>query len=300
MDVALDAEIGLDGIEGLERPIKLRATGPFRSSEGELPSFDIDLDISADGAGQGISTGAVSTGDRAWVKFEDSYYELDQGDVDENDNRCRKEGIGINPRPWVEDAKDEGDEKVGGVETTHVSATLDVERMLGGLNEFVERCGRLLSSAAGSVPNPLKEGDIEAIAERVEDPSFDVYVAKEDDTIRRLSASLDVKLSEKDQEAVGGLKGASLRFSIEFSDLNGDQLIEAPARSRPLSDLTSQLGGNLGLGGSEGQQGNQPRDQQSPEQPSLDNFQNYSDCLDRAEPDDTEALSRCSALLNAP
>jgi hypothetical protein len=118
---------------------------------------------------------------------------------------------------------------------------------------------------------------------------------------------------------VGGIEGGSLRFSIEFADVNGDQTVEAPANSRPLSELTSQLGagalngglGGLGGGAPSGEQeqppagsaeppaagggAGTPRTPQAP--PGVENFQNYANCLDQAEPDDTEALQRCSALL---
>ena len=31
---------------------------------------------------------------------------------------------------------------------------------------------------------------------------------------------------------------------------------------------------------------------------AVDDFQNYADCIDRVEPDDTAGLERCNALLN--
>ena len=65
----LDAEIAVDGLEGFDKPIRIQASGPYRCNEGKLPSFDLDLDLSAGGPASTISTGRLSTGDRAFVKF---------------------------------------------------------------------------------------------------------------------------------------------------------------------------------------------------------------------------------------
>jgi hypothetical protein len=316
MDIELDAEISVDGIEGFDKPIRIQASGPYRSNEGKLPSFDLDLDLNAGGPGSTVSTGRLSTGDRAFVKFGETFFEVDPEEIaDANkqlDSReggsCTRRGIGIDPRPWVENAEDRGDEQVAGVSTTHVSGSLDVDRMLRDLNQFVSRCGALLGTAAGGAPDPLSRGDLDKVAQLVNDPSFDVYVGKDDGIVRRLSASVSVSVPQEDQEGIGGIEGGSLKFSIEFSDVNGDQQIDEPANARPLSELTSQLGaealsGGLDLGSGDDGEGapSAPRGgDDEPQQPAVDDFQNYADCLDRIEPDDTAGLERCSALLNAP
>ena len=316
MDLKLDAEISVQGLEGFDNPIRILASGPYRSNEGKLPSFDIDLDLSAGGPASTVSTGRLSTGERAFVKFGDTFFEVDPKEIaaanrqldSQGGGSCTRRGIGIDPRPWIENAKDRGEEQVAGVKTTHVSGSLDVDRMLRDLNEFVRRCGSLLGTAAGGAPEPLSRSDIDKIAQIVNDPSFDVYVGKDDGIVRRLSASVNVKVPQEDQESVGGIEGGSLKLSIEFANVNGDQKIEAPAKSRPLSELTSQLGANalsggLGLGSGdsgEDETADPPASDGEAKEPAVDDFQKYADCLDRIDPDDTAGLDRCSALLNAP
>ena len=140
----------------------------------------------------------------------------------------------------------------------------------------------------------------------VEDPTFDIYVGKEDDTIRRVSGNLNVEVPEKDRQRVNGISGGSLRFSIELTKVNGDQKVEAPAKSRPISDLTTQLrgAGALGALGGSGGSGAQTTPTPAPgaavpeqEGGGVENFQEYSKCLDEARPNDTAALSRCTELL---
>jgi hypothetical protein len=315
-DVKIDAELKIDGLQGVDRPVRLQAQGPYIGGDKKLPQVDIDLKIGAAEAGQTVNSGFLSTGDRAFVKFGGEFYEQDPKDVARANEQLAKgsdsdrgslSDLGLNPRTWVVDAEGEGDETVAGVETEHVSGKLDVRALFKDLNKLVEKSAGAVGGAAADTPNPLSDEDLDELAEVVEDPTFDIYVGKDDDTIRRVSGNLTVKVPEKDRARVNGISGGSLRFSIELSKVNGDQKVEAPAKSRPIDDLTTQLrgAGALGaLGGSGGGSGTQTAPTPSPggavpeqEGGGAERFQEYSKCLDEARPDDTAALSRCTELL---
>jgi hypothetical protein len=315
-DLELEAEIELAGV--LEEPVRIEAEGPFRSNEGKLPSADIEMRIGADGGGQTVTSGVLTTGDRAFVKFQDVYYEQPPARVREANAAIRRNGrgddrplseLGLDPRSWLAEAEDEGEAEVAGVATRHVSGTLDVERLMRNLNEFVRRSGSALGGAAGqAVPPSLSDDDIRELTEAVEDPTFDIYVGKDDDVIRRVSGRVEFEIPKQSRAGLGGLDGGSIVFSVEFRDVNGDQEIEAPANARPLSDLTDSLGGGAltpGLGGGGGEQ---PAAPAGPDEPAPDGggandpeaFRRYSECLDRTRPEDTEELQRCADLLEAP
>ena len=326
-DLQVEAELDLEGGSS-GGPLRIEANGPFRTNEGKLPSVDLELRVGTDGGGQTIQTGFLSTGDRAFVKFEDVFYEQPRAQV-RRANRAiaRNQGkrsslrsLGLDPRSWLGEATDEGEEEVGGVETRHVSGTLEVGAVMRNLNEFVRRSGSAIGGATGqSVPKPLSARDIAQVEQVVEDPSFDVYVGKDDDIIRRVSGRVEFQVPKDSRATAGGLEGGTLTFSVELRDVNGDQEIEAPANARPLSKLTESLGaGALGLGGATGgdgggsggtpaapgapvggdgsEQGDAPTgsDGGSPE---AEAFRKYADCLDKARPEDTEALQRCADLL---
>jgi hypothetical protein len=318
-DVKIDGRLETKGLKGLDKPVRVEASGPYKDNGRKFPSFDIDLKVGA-GEGQTISTGRVSTGDRAFVKFEDTYYELPRSQVAAANRSFRGderkkglvEGLGVDARSWVGDAKVEGGDKVGGVDTTHVSGTLDVPRALRDVNRFVQRSGTALGAASGGqVPKALSRSDLDKIAEVVKDPTFDVYVGKDDDTIRRLSARMQFQVPKEDRASVNGLQGGSVEFSIEFDDVNGDQKIEAPAKARPLSDLTKSLGASaldgglsgLGSGGTGTGTDTTPANPPSSGSggtstgPTAEDFKNYANCLDKAKAQDTEALQRCATLL---
>jgi hypothetical protein len=211
-------------------------------------------------------------------------------------------------------ARDEGEETVAGVKTRHVSGTIDMHSLLRDLGDLVERSGRAVG-AEGDVARPLSSSQLDHLAEAVRKPSFDVYVGKEDDVIRRFSVQLQVRVPEEDRASAGGLEGGAMRFSIEFSDVDGDQVVKAPSSARPITDLTKQLGGLSALGGLGGlgidagggaaREGAPPSSDRrgrgtsgTPEdEDGVEAFRRYSDCLDKAGPDDTKALSRCAQLL---
>ena len=317
-DVKIDAELRIDGLAGLDRPVRLEAQGPYIGGDKQLPKVDIDLKIGAQDAGQTVSTGFLSTGDRAFVKFGGEFYEQAAADVaranrelakSAGDDRGSLRDLGLNPRTWVVDAKGEDDEEVAGVKTEHVSAKLDVRRLFADLNKLVERSAGAVGGAPADAPNPLSASDLDELADVVENPTFDVYVGKDDDVIRRVSGNLRIKVPEKDREKVNGISGGTLRFSVELAKVNGDQTVEAPAKSRPIADLTKQLRG-AGALGALGGSGANPQDPSTtdpgasttPAVPEgggdgVETFQEYADCLDKSRPNDDAARARCAELL---
>jgi hypothetical protein len=308
-DLKVDASVQLKGSPGLDRPVRITATGPFRSNEAKLPSVDVELKVGTDGGGQTVTTGFLSTGDRAFVKFQDVYYEQPASQVEKANRaiaqnkgeRGSLRGLGLDPRSWLGQAKDEGEEEVAGVKTRHVSGTLDVEAVMRNLNEFVRKSGTALGGATGqAAPKPLSAEDISKVSDVVKDPTFHVYVGEDDDIIRRVAGKIEFDVPEENRESLGGIQSGSIEFAVEFSDVNGDQEIEAPAHARPISSLTRSLGGGGGLPGLGG--GSQSTTPSAPDgtSPEGEDFQKYADCLDKARPQDTEALQRCAELLQQP
>ena len=193
-DVKLDAELKVQGVQGLgDTPIQLSASGPYIGGQNKLPQLDMDVKLGARGQGQSLETGLVSTGDRAFVKFGGEFYEQPKANVDAaNRDLAKQKGsrdnaLGIDPGSWITDAKTEGDDKVGGVDTTHVSARVDVEKLLADLNELARKGAGAVGGA--TAPQPLTRAQLADAAKTVKDPTFDVYVAKDDETIRRMSGN---------------------------------------------------------------------------------------------------------------
>jgi hypothetical protein len=306
-DLELEGEIELRGM--LKDPISVEAEGPFRANARKLPSSDIELRIGSGGGGQTITSGVLTTGDRVFLKFQDVYYEQPAVQV-RRANRAiaRTRGksggslakLGLDPRSWLAAAEDEGDAKVGAVDTDHISGTLDVERLIRNLNAFARRSAGALGAGRETAPR-LTGPFIAELSAAAKESKVDVYVGKRDGLVRRISGRVEFDVPDGRRAALGGLAGGSLVFSVELHDVNGDQQIEAPARSRALSRLTDSLGGALGaLAAGVAEEPDTGDGQGGGESAEAEQFRRYTECLDKARPEDTDELQRCADLLQAP
>jgi hypothetical protein len=301
--IDLEVTLTLDGIKQLNGPVKLSVQGPYESG-GNQTIPKADWDIAASASGQNFSAGFISTGDNAWIGFQGQNYEVGKASVAKINQQIKQaagqnknEGLsqfGIDPRNWLKDAKDEGSEKVAGVDTDHVSAALDVGRFLDDLNTLIKKAGTSTGTAAQLTADQKKQ-----IEDVVKNPRFDVYAGKSDNVIRRLSADLSFSVPSDKQAQVGGLKSGTLSFSIEFADVGKPQTINAPENAKPLSELSSQLGG-LGsvLGGSgSSSSGSGSSGSSGSGGPSAKALQAYSRCLQKANPSKPAELQKCADLL---
>lgn len=303
-DVKLDLEIELDGVDQLEDPIEISLTGPYESG-GDTRIPNVDWDITVRAQNQSFNAGLTSTGDRAFVAFQGTEYEVSRATV-ANLNRQiaasnKREGgrdladFGVTARDWVIDAEEDGDEEVAGVETTHVSGKLDVTRVLDDLNTVVEQAAKLGGQAGQQAPPKLTDEQKQQVEDVVEDPSFDGYVGKDDGKLRRLSADLEFGVPEESRDAVGGLEGGRISFSIEFAGIGAAKQIDAPDNARPIAELTQQLQGLLGgaLGapqpGADG--GAEAAPQTDPEKQKA-----YEECV-KTDPNDESVKAFCEVLL---
>jgi hypothetical protein len=311
-DVKLNAELKVQGVPGFDKPIRVQASGPYITQKGTLPKLDIDLTLGAQGQGQSLQTGLLSTGTRAFLKFGGEYYEQPQANVarankqlssDKGSGKSRADALGIDPASWIRDAKMEDSQKVGGVDSDHVSARIDVRKVLADLNRVAEKGAGAVGGS--STPQPLAKAQLDQAAKTVKDPTFDIYVGKSDGFVHRVSGNLALAVPKADRSKANGITGGSLQFTLDLTHTNGGQTVEAPASSRPISDLSKQLGGAAALGALGGSSGTDTTPQTTTPAPSGTSttpdsaaFKRYADCLDKAKPGDTRAISRCSTLLN--
>lgn len=305
-NVNLDVTLKLNGVKQLNGPVKLSLQGPYESG-GQQTIPKVDWSIAASAAGQNFTAGFVSTGDNAFVKFQGQSYELGKQAVAVINQQIRtaasqqkKKGLaqfGIDARNWLKDAKNEGDATVGGVATKHVSASLDVGRFLNDVSTLVSKAGGSLPGGARATQlTPKQKQEIQKV---VKNPRFDVYVGKSDNIIRRLSADLTFQVPQAQQAKLSGLTDGTLSFSVEFSDVGRPQTITAPANSKPISDLTSKLGvlGSALGAGSAGGTGSSGAGTGTSSGPTAAKLQQYSKCLQNANPSKPAELQKCADLL---
>src|SRR3954454_8371709 len=279
-NIALALEANVDGLAQLQGPVTVKLSGPFQSNgKGKLPSLDWDASFS--GAGQSFAGGFTSTGDQLFLNFQNQDYEVPKAQVDQINQQLQSQSgqnktladYGIDPKNWVTDASDEGDESVNGADTTHVSATVDIEKMLNDLNKTIEQAGAM----GGTPAQQLTPQQISQIKDVVKDPKMDVYVAKDDDTLRRLNVEISFEIPQDQQAQLQGATGGSIKLSLDFSDVGQPQTIQAPANAKPLNQLQGALGGlgggSTGSSGSSGSSGSGSSGSGS--SPTADQLQKY-------------------------
>jgi len=305
----LDVRVVFDaqGLQNVDGPLKLSLKGPFASAgQDKLPRFDFDVNL--DVAGQALSAGAVSTGDKGWLKFAGTNlavddaafnrfrasYERDQRKAATSDNPTFR-ALGVDPAGWLAAPEKAGNATVGGAETVHVTSAVDVPAFLDDLNKLLGRADATGAAAAAGasarVPPKLTDTQREQIEKSIKSTRLDVYAGKDDGTLRRLNIRVAFDVPEDVRPAARGLGTGRLGFDLVISELNEKQEIAAPKTSRPLSDLTR--GGATGATGA-------PAPQAAPDAaPAAPGGvgSEYNACLEAAGSELAE-VQKCAPLLN--
>jgi hypothetical protein len=293
LSLAIEAQGGQTQVSG---PVTVKLSGPFQSQgEGRLPHFD--LEASFEGGGQSFNAGATSTGDKGYLSFQGTDYVVDDRIFEQfkaGFEEAQKQGsdqqqsfasLGMDPRKWLTDAKNEGDAKVGDEDTIKITGGVDVAALLDDVNKALEQAASLGLGQSGQVPERISEAQKRQVMEAVKNPRVEIYTGKEDTILRRMLVNLGV------EDAKSGTTG-TVAFDVSITDLNEDQDIAEPADAKPFSQLMDQLGG-LGLGGLGGggaQQG-------SGGSGSAEDFEKFSKCIEEAG-NDTEKARKCADLLS--
>jgi hypothetical protein len=308
-DVNFNLQVQVNGVQTLKQPVSFRFSGPYvNNGPGKLPSMDMNANIV--GGGQSVPFGLTSTGDNFFVKVRGQAYEVGKQTVAKLNQQLSQQKtqgqktslseLGIHPSTWLTDAKNAGDATIGGTKVTHIAATLNVSKVLDDLNQLVKRAPTSSLNGA-SKPPQLSEQQKAEVEKVVKNPQIDVYVAKSDNTIRRLATSLELQVPKDQQSKVGGATGGTLQLSIEFANVGGNQQINPPANAKPIADLTSQLNalsGTLGATSSgSSSSGGGASSSGSGGTPTAKQFQDYAKCVQKAGSNNASALQKCSDIL---
>ena len=212
-------------ISGLGQTGSVAVSGAFETpAQGEVPQFEVF--IKADGAGTDVDVGLVSTGDQGYITQGDKAYRVPQSAWNQVIQAASKAEtpadqvtlpFSVNPTNWLRDVKEEDDETIDGVETSHVSASVDVETMVNDVFAAAQQTG----AQTAQLPENLQQ----QAADAVKKANFDVYVGKDDGLLRRAQA--DVEITPANSEPV------ELSADVNLSQVNQPQDIKAPKNVLP-------------------------------------------------------------------
>jgi len=313
--LGLALNLDLKGIQNLNGPIALKLDGPFAGQgASKLPRFDFTATVGA--SGQNFTAGAVSTGDKGFLRFQGKSYVLtdalykqfrtgyeqaqksSQG-KDKGKGNTSFQSLGVDPRSWLKDPKKAGEEKVGGADTIHIQSGIDTPRFLDDVSKLLKRANGLgvTGTKSQSVPNQLTPQQRDRITKAVKDARMDLWTGKDDKTLRRIKLLIDLSVPKDQQAATRGLQSGKITFDLTIADLNKAQSVTAPTGARPLSELTGQF--SQLLGGAGAGQGTTPPSATTPPPGAgagSGASSEYLQCLQKAG-QDVSKVQACAALL---
>jgi hypothetical protein len=267
------------GVAGLPSPLTVDLGGPFQAVKGsKVPKFDFDLDLATrDGR---ISIGVISTGKQGYVKLAGRAFSLGSADLARLAPGGKADAgggldlgdIGLDPRSWLKDVRDQGVTELDGEQVVHLRAGVDTQAMLGDLGGLLGQAGGGLGSLAG-----LGKGfgqSAEAIERAVKDASVDIWTGERDHVLRRIRVNILLDTP--------GARDGTATLELGITDQSRDQAIGPPADPRPLSELTTAIAALAARGAGSAPSG-----------------QSYEECLAQAGTD-LERAQRCQALLRSP
>jgi hypothetical protein len=261
--------ISLNGTAEGSQSGSLTATidGPFQGDPTTFPQFDLTAKVSASGAGQSLSFdgGLIATKDNAYVDYQGQAYEVGSSVFQQFKTAYEKsakkakseqgsqsasilEQFGIDPKTWLTNVSNEGDESVDGQDTIHIHGDANVDQIVSDLQKIAQQ-------TPGGPSQKLTPSQLDQVKSAIKDASVDVYSGTDDHLLRKLSLSLSIA-----PPAGSGVSSVEVDFSVTISDVNQPQTITAPSGAKPISGLLSQLGiSGLGPLGSLGLHNSPPR-----------------------------------------
>ena len=321
----LTLAVDTSGSSTLSGPITLSFGGPFQTrGTGKLPASNFT--ISANAVGRSVSLGILSTGTSGYVTLQGTSYQMPQATFQKLESSFAQlassagasQGsstltkLGIHPLRWLTHPTTVGTETVGGVQTTHIHAGINVPALLSDLNTFLEKASSTSTvSGASKLKSGLSPATRQKIAAAIRNPSFDVWTGTNDKTIRRLTIALTLPVTGSLSTQLGGVKSADLGLTMQYSDLNKPQTITAPTTVRPYSEFQSKVAafvqslqsaaaGVIGgsTSGSSSGSGSSGGASAGGSGSSSSNVTKYSQCIQQAN-GDVAKMQKCASLLGS-
>lgn len=305
----LDFKIAIDAKGGQQSgPIDVKVGGPFESQgKNEIPKLDMDFSFS--GAGQSIKGGVLSTGDKGFVNFNGQEYavsdqvfrQLKAGYQEAQKQSAKQNGgkqpslasLGIDPRKWLTNPKNAGEEKVGDADTIRITGGVDVAKLLDDVNTALKKAGSLGLQNSGQLPQSLTPEQRKQVTDAVKDLQVQIFTGKEDKILRRMVIDLAVQPGKTSST---GPQSAAVKLDFSLTELNQDQTFTPPKGAKPFDELLGQLGGlGSALGGASGSgsSGSGSGAASGADQQQLDK---YTQCITEAG-SDTAKAQECAKLL---
>ncbi len=237
--LALAVDVAAPGISGLPSPLHVRLDGSFAKTTTAGPRFDFELKFGT--GADPVSIGLIATGGQGWVRIGEHAYTLSPDILRRLAGSAKAakpsagitlQSLGVDPRTWLRDVQDQGDETLRGERVVHLTAGVDTPRLLTDLSKLLGSAGSIGASAAG-LPRGISATQRAELARSVKSAHVDIWTGVKDHQLRRITVTVAVDTPQD--------HNGTLKLDLAISGLNAPQAIGPPANPRPLSDLTAAL-----------------------------------------------------------
>ena len=182
-NLSFSLTVSPSGSRTLSGPITLSFGGPFQSrGKGQLPASNFNISITA--SGRTGSLGILSTGTNGYVTLQGTSYQLPAATFQKlessfaqvasspgaGSNGGTLSKLGIDPLHWLVNPSVVGHESVGGADTTHIRAGVNVAALLADLNTFLQKASSLGRLRRGQDPGQHLRHDPQPDRERGQEP----------------------------------------------------------------------------------------------------------------------------------
>jgi hypothetical protein len=294
-------------------PITVSLSGPYEQAQkGQVPQSD--LTISFTGLGKHATFGVLSTKTAAYITLQGTSYKLPAADFKQLSQSASQgsafgsvpglSSLGINPENWLKNPQIVGTEEVDGTLTEHLSATLDVSKVIADVNTLLTKDASKLGAAAGT--DHISAATARKVTAAIKNPTIDLWTGKNDTILRRLQLGATVPVSGTTSTELGGLTSASFKVTIDTTDVNQPQTITAPTHvgnyqqlQTKLQGILQGLGGLAGLGVTSGAGATSGTGTATAPAATGSSSQvsKYAKCINAAK-DDVTKMQKCASLLN--
>ena len=245
-----------------------------QAQSGQLPKLAGTLKLDS-GAGGTIEAGAISLGDRGYITVAGQAFEVPAADwkrftdgylADQRETNKERAGqptlgsLGIHPEAWLIDPKKDGEGEIDGEKTVHITAGVDVAKMIADVAKVAKRTGA--------------DDQISALGTGIKSAEVQIDTGADDHRLRQLQIHLELNTGTVD-------------LRLTYSDLDQPQEITAPKDARPIGELTQML--EQALGGGAGGTSSSPQD-------GGGNNAKYLECLQKAG-QDVAKVQACAKYL---
>jgi hypothetical protein len=262
--VNADVDVDLKGLAQLATPLNLHLEGPFQSNGGTtLPDFALALDL---GGSKPLTVGTVFAQGGGYLTVEGQAFDLgadrykafktgyEKAKKEASSSTAAKDSsfaaLGISPLRWLKDPKNAGTEDIADAHTIHITAGVDVAKLLADVSTLLGKAQSVTGSAAAatgtSVPTALTADQRDAITKSITSAKVDVWTGAKDHTLRKVAVNVQVDVPADLRAQAGNLKTGHVIFQITIAQLNQAQKISKPADVQPIADLRKALT-DLGL-----------------------------------------------------